>query len=89
VDGLGDQVDERARAGLPAGEGHRRRGAEGALAGPTAAVGDVEDEVVPVDGQDLGAAGGIGAGQVRNGHTPQLPTAAGEQPRPDPPWQLA
>ena len=44
------------------------------LAGVAGAVGDVELQVVALHGQQLGAGGGVVAGQVGYGHTQELPT---------------
>jgi hypothetical protein len=64
VQPLGDQVDERVRAGAAAGELHRRRGAEGLRARVPGTVGDVELEVVALHRQQVGAGSGFGAGEV-------------------------
>ena len=86
--------------GLPAGELDGRGRPERVLAGVPGAVGDVELEVVALHGEEFGARGGVGAGQVGYGHDGQLPMrcddtrlppgATGsrrEQAGADPDWQ--
>jgi hypothetical protein len=69
---VGHDVDERRSTGPGAGERDGRGGPEGALAGVAGAVGHVELDVVALDGQQLGAGGGIGARQIGYGHAQQL-----------------
>ncbi len=75
IHGRGDQVGERRRTGARRAEPDRRHRAEGPRTGglalpvgPTGRGTDVEDDVVSVDGQQLGPLTGLVAGQVLTGH---------------------
>ena len=60
--------------GVGAGEGLELDGgrrAEGALAGLAGTVGQVQDDVIAVDGDEGGALGCLVAGQIRKGHAGQ------------------
>src|SRR5690606_35339057 len=71
VDGVGNEVDEGARA-VPGGEGDRRAGREDPVAAR-----EVEVDVVVLDGDERGALGGLLAGEVLSGHGLLLVTWVG------------
>ena len=74
ADGFGGDVDDRVGAGQGI-EHHGGDGAESSLAGSTVAVGDVEVDLVAVDGDQGGAFDRLVPGEVRKSHASNLERA--------------